>query len=59
MVLTAIDEKVASPASSMPAMATITVAPEISTACPEVPAATRNALARSRPAATSSRSRRR
>jgi hypothetical protein len=47
------------PASSMPAMAITTVAPEISTAWPEVAAARCSALRGGSPAAVSSRSRRR
>ena len=51
--------KVLSPLISMPAIATITVRPEISTARPEVAAATCSASSGLRPAARSSRSRRR
>ena len=51
--------KVLSPLMNMPAIATITVTPEISTARPEVAAAVSSALRSLRPAARSSRSRRR
>ena len=47
------------PARNMPAMATITVRPETSTARPEVAAATASAERLSRPAVRSSRLRRR
>ncbi|CAM5235456.1 hypothetical protein SANTM175S_04891 [Streptomyces antimycoticus] len=47
------------PVKSMPAIATITVTPETRTARPEVAAAIRSAVCASRPAARSSRSRRR
>ena len=50
--------KVLSPLRNMPAIATITVSPEISTARPDVAAATCSASRGSRPAARSSRSRR-
>ena len=48
---------VLSPLMNMPAIATITVAPEISTARPEVAAAASSAALSLRPAARSSRSR--
>ena len=48
-----------SPLMNMPAIATITVTPEISTARPEVAAAASSAASSLRPAARSSRSRRR
>ena len=48
-----------SPLMNMPAIATITVTPEISTARPEVAAAASSAARSLRPAARSSRSRRR
>jgi hypothetical protein len=48
-----------SPLMNMPAIATITVMPEIRTARPEVAAAASSAERSSRPAARSSRSRRR
>ncbi len=48
-----------SPLMNMPAIATITVAPEMSTARPEVAAAASRAAPSLRPAARSSRSRRR
>ena len=51
--------KLLSPLMSMPAMATITVTPEISTARPDVAAACSRAERSLRPAARSSRSRRR
>ena len=47
-----------SPLMNMPAIATITVSPEISTARPEVAAAAASAAPSLRPAARSSRSRR-
>ena len=50
---------VLSPVRNMPAIAAITVRPEISTARPEVAAATSSAERSLRPAARSSRSRRR
>ncbi len=53
------DWNVAAPAMYMPAMAIITVKPEISTARPEVAAAASSAASSSLPAARSSRSRRR
>ena len=51
--------KALSPLMNMPAIATITVTPEISTARPEVAAAASSAARSLRPAARSSRSRRR
>ena len=51
--------KALSPLINMPAIATITVTPEISTARPEVAAAASSAARSLRPAARSSRSRRR
>lgn len=48
-----------SPDRNMPPIATITVSPEMSTARPLVAAAIRSAVSASRPAARSSRSRRR
>ena len=51
--------KVELPATYMPAIATITVSPEIRTARPEVAAAASSAARSPRPAARSSRSRRR
>jgi hypothetical protein len=59
IVPTANAMKVLSPLINMPAIATITVSPEISTARPEVAAATWSASSGLRPAARSSRSRRR
>ena len=51
------EAKVASPVKNMPAMATITVRPEISTDRPEVAAAASSAAPPLRPAARSSRRR--
>ena len=59
IVPTANEMKALSPLMNMPAIATITVRPEISTARPEVAAATCRASSGLRPAARSSRSRRR
>jgi hypothetical protein len=58
MVPVANDANSAAPARYMPAMAIITVQPEISTARPEVAAAASSAASGPRPAARSSRSRR-
>ena len=55
----AIAANVVSPAMNMPAIAIITVRPEIRTARPEVAAAASRAASAERPAARSSRSRRR
>jgi hypothetical protein len=59
MVATAKPANSCMPDRNIPAIATITVRPEISTDGPEVAAAICSALRRSRPAARSSRSRRR
>ena len=59
IVPSAIDVKMRLPAMNMPAIAISTVAPEITTAWPEVDAARRSALRGSCPLARSSRSRRR
>ena len=59
MVPSAKAMKVFSPLMNMPAIATITVAPEMSTARPDVAAAASSADDSLRPAARSSRSRRR
>ena len=53
------DVKMRPPAKNMPAMATMTVKPETSTARPEVAAAVSTAVLWSAPLARSSRSRRR
>ena len=53
------DVNTALPAKNMPAMATMTVMPETSTARPEVAAAAFSAASGPRPASRSSRSRRR
>ena len=58
IVPSANEMKVLSPLRNMPAIAAITVRPEISTARPEVAAATSSASRSLRPAARSSRSRR-
>ena len=59
MVATAKPANSCMPDRNIPAMATITVSPEISTDRPEVAAAMRSEACGSRPAARSSRSRRR
>ena len=59
MVPVANDENVAAPPKYMPAIATITVSPEIRTARPDVAAAASRAASSERPRARSSRSRRR
>jgi hypothetical protein len=59
IVPSANEMKALSPLMNMPAIATITVTPEISTARPEVAAAVSSAERSLRPAARSSRSRRR
>ncbi len=59
IVPSAKEMKVLSPDRNIPAIAAITVRPEISTARPEVPAAICSAVRLLRPAARSSRSRRR
>ena len=59
IVPSAKEMNVLSPLRNMPAIATITVRPEIRTARPDVAAATASASRGSRPAARSSRSRRR
>ena len=53
------DEKIALPEKNMPAIAAITVKPEISTARPEVAAATSSAASGERPLSCSSIMRRR
>ena len=53
------DEKIALPEKNIPAMATITVKPEISTARPDVAAATSSAASDERPLSCSSIIRRR
>ena len=59
IVPTANEVKVGSPLSSIPAIEAITVAPETSTARPEVAAAASSDASAERPARRSSRSRRR
>jgi hypothetical protein len=59
IVATPNDAKISSPVRNMPAIAVITVRPEMSTERPDVAAAASSAARSLRPAARSSRSRRR